>query len=123
MTQSDQSNRIPEGPLHPAIGGPSPADELVTRRPGARETLSEQSNSVVVGHVEPRPLPVTVQREPEVGIAWEATCAELGLSALGGTPGEATANLGNALRKRGLADLINVDQAAVDKLGKADRRS
>lgn len=83
-------------------------------------THSEQS---VIGHVECKPFPITVQREPEVGIAWEATVAELGLSALGHTPGEAATNLGEAMRKRGLVDLVNVDAEAVDAIVQKDRRS
>lgn len=81
---------------------------------------SEQSN--VVGYVEPKPLPVVVRREPEVGIAWEACCDAFGLCALGKTPGEAADNLGKALRKRGLVGIVNVDRRAVNALVKGSSK-
>jgi hypothetical protein len=75
-----------------------------------------QSEATVVGTVEPKPLPVTVRREPEVGIAWEACCDAFGLCALGRTPGEAADNLGRALKKRGLVEIVNVDRKLVNAL-------
>lgn len=73
-------------------------------------------NRIVVGSVEPKPLPITVRREPEVGIAWEACCEELHICAMGRSPGEATANLGRALEKRGLVSIVNVDRKTINKL-------
>lgn len=78
--------------------------------------LLGQSGATVVGSVEVKPLPVTVRREPEVGIAWEACCDELGICAMGRSPGEAADNLGKALHKRGLVELVNVDRKAINAL-------
>ena len=58
--------------------------------------MSQSGGPIRVGTVEVKPLPITVQREPEVGSAWETCCNELGFCALGKTPGEAADNLGNA---------------------------
>ena len=84
-------------------------------------TPPEKSDSTVITHVDVKPLPVVVRREPEVGQAWEACCDELGICALGATPGEAAANLGDALRKRGLVDVVNVDRESVDALVLSER--
>jgi hypothetical protein len=75
-----------------------------------------ESTKTVVGHVELKSLPIVVSREPEVGIAWEAAVEELGLAALGRTPGEAADNLGETLRKRGLVDVVNVSRKLVNDL-------
>lgn len=83
-------------------------------------TPSEQ-RSIVVGHVEPKPLPVIVRREPEVGAVWEACCDAFGLCALGATPGEAAAHLGNMLRERGLVEVLDVNPEAVDALVAKER--
>lgn len=70
----------------------------------------------MIGRVELNPLPIIVRRESEVGIAWEACVEELGLCALGKTPGQAADALGNAMRSRGLVRLVEVDKRKVNAL-------
>lgn len=48
---------------------------------------------VVVGEFHPSAMTITVEREPEVGIAWMACIYDLGKCALGSTPREAVDNL------------------------------
>lgn len=60
----------------------------------------EQSDSEV-GYFEAR-MPITIARETEVGIAWEACCEPLGLCAVGQTQREAADNLMTFINKRGV---------------------
>lgn len=71
------------------------------------------SRPYVVGTVRAEPMPITVEREPEVGIAWIASVVDLGRSALGKTPREAVENLVGALD---WLDVESLDNAALYRL-------
>lgn len=85
------------------------------------EQMQPKQSDIVVGSVETKPLPVTVRREPEVGIAWEASCDDLHMAAMGRSPGEAVANLGKALERRGLVAVVNVDRKAINAIVRNSR--
>ncbi len=60
-----------------------------------------------IGYFETR-VPITIGREPEVGIAWQACCPDLGLCALGETPREATDSLLKFINKRKIVGRASV---------------
>jgi hypothetical protein len=62
-------------------------------------------------------MPITVEREPEVGIAWVASCVDLGRSALGGTPREAVENLVSHLDRLEIESLDNATLYRLDPVG------
>lgn len=77
------------------------------------EPRKSTSAPVVVGRVRAQPMPLTVQREPEVGIAWEACVVDLGRCALGATPREAIENL---LGHLDWLEVESLDDAALHRL-------
>lgn len=64
---------------------------------------AKSARSRTIGYFEPLPLHLTVEREPDSGIAWMACCKQLSLCAIGDTPSEAGENLLNAIADRGIA--------------------
>lgn len=63
--------------------------------------MASKNRAVEVGWFEGR-SPITVRREPEVGIMWQAEAEHFGQAALGKTPDEACRNLLKALSGRGI---------------------
>jgi hypothetical protein len=68
-------------------------------------------SQINIGHYETR-LPITIGREPEVGIAWEACCGDQ--CALGKTPHDAVEGLLAGLRRRGIEGHAEVDLTGVE---------
>jgi hypothetical protein len=75
--------------------------------------------AVEVGWFEGR-SPITVRREIEVGIMWEAIAKHFGQAALGKTPHEAVKNLIEALNERGI---VGHGHSDTDKLTSLEREA
>jgi hypothetical protein len=64
---------------------------------------SDSGRSWNVGYFQASSMPLTAEREPEVGIAWMVCCKDLGLCALGDTIEAAGKHLLEMINKRGIS--------------------
>lgn len=65
--------------------------------------MSQSDRTWDVGHFQASAMPLTAEREPEVGIAWMVCCKDLGLCALGDTIEEAGKHLLVMINERGIS--------------------
>lgn len=78
--------------------------------------MPSQNADIVVGNIAPAPRPIVVRRSTDSHGMWEAEVEIYDVVAIGRTPGEAAAHLGDTLRQRGHVDILDVDVATVNAL-------